>query len=70
MAPTPTSKFNACRAKREMEELMADMVPMNREYDSKSCAELTKRISDEIKSRMKLLGYRRYKLAVEVCNMF
>ncbi len=45
---------------------MADMVPMNREYDSKSCAELTKQISEEIKSRMKLLGYRRYKLAVEV----
>ncbi len=66
MAPTPSSKFNASRVEHEMEKTMAEMVPPSREYDSKLSADLTKQLTDEIKCRVKTLGFRRYKFVVQV----
>ncbi|XP_045161017.1 dynein light chain Tctex-type 5-A-like [Mercenaria mercenaria] len=61
----PAKKFSSAAAEKVIKEVLDEAFD-GLKYNPKQCSKLIKALSDEIKDRVKLLGYDRYKI---VCIM-
>lgn len=65
----PTRKFSSASAEKVVKEVMNEAFE-GMKYNPKTCSKLIKSLSDEIKERIKLLGYERYKVicTISLCQ--
>ena len=64
--PDSEKKFCAGKVRAAIEDVLEDMLQNQKGYDAKICSTLSQCISDSIKTRVKSMGYQRYKLVIHV----
>jgi hypothetical protein len=66
----PTKKFSSASAEKVIKEVLNEAFE-GMKYNPKTCSKLIKSLSDEIKERVKLLGYDRYKVIciISLCQI-
>lgn len=59
--PEPVIKFNVAKVKEVIQEVLLENLK-GKKYDAFLCKEMSKKLSELLKQRVKFLGYSRYKL--------
>ena len=65
LTPSDSQKFNATRVQRLVNDILENHLE-NVKYEPSRCKELVQVLSDEIKTRIKSIIYKRYKLIVNL----
>ena len=67
LVPDPATRFSVSKVKAVVEEAIGQLVGGSKSrYDPESCRAMSKHLADDIKSRVKELGFARYKTVVHV----
>ncbi|RNA37359.1 Tctex1 domain-containing 1 [Brachionus plicatilis] len=65
MAPGEGQKFNVCKVQKIVNDILSNYLE-NTKYEPNKCRDLVQFLSEEIKSRIKSVIFRRYKLIVNI----
>ena len=66
MSPTQEEKFDVTKVKQVVDDSLRLFLIKQSAYNPTKCAQISRYISEDVKSRMKTLGFKRYKFVVNV----